>query len=157
MSYTPTEWKTGDVITADKLNNMESGIVNAGSGGGGGGVVTYTFTIKESTGGSFPPGVTAFDVVETDAVPSAVATNMLAGNLCVIKRRLQEEDEDTGEVTYGNWEFGVFNKMKDYNTSPTSLFLATDYNSGSLCKMIFQGDANSTDRPWVITCQPITQ
>lgn len=28
MSYTPTEWKTGDVITADKLNNMESGIVN---------------------------------------------------------------------------------------------------------------------------------
>lgn len=30
MSYTPTEWATGDVITADKLNNMESGIVNAG-------------------------------------------------------------------------------------------------------------------------------
>lgn len=27
MSYTPTNWKTGDVITADKLNNMESGIV----------------------------------------------------------------------------------------------------------------------------------
>lgn len=30
MSYTPTDWKTGDVITADKLNNMESGIANAG-------------------------------------------------------------------------------------------------------------------------------
>lgn len=28
MSYTPTEWKTGDVITAEKLNNMESGIVS---------------------------------------------------------------------------------------------------------------------------------
>lgn len=27
MSYTPTEWATGDVITADKLNNMEQGIV----------------------------------------------------------------------------------------------------------------------------------
>ena len=27
MSYTPTEWKTGDIITAEKLNNMESGIV----------------------------------------------------------------------------------------------------------------------------------
>ena len=27
MSYTPTEWATGDVITADKLNNMEDGIV----------------------------------------------------------------------------------------------------------------------------------
>ena len=29
MSYTPTEWKTGDVITAENLNNMESGILNA--------------------------------------------------------------------------------------------------------------------------------
>ena len=26
MGYTPTEWKAGDVITAEKLNNMESGI-----------------------------------------------------------------------------------------------------------------------------------
>ena len=26
MSYTPTEWQTGDTITAEKLNNMESGI-----------------------------------------------------------------------------------------------------------------------------------
>lgn len=29
MSYTPTNWSTGDVITAEKLNNMESGIENA--------------------------------------------------------------------------------------------------------------------------------
>ena len=28
MSYTPTTWATGDVITAEKLNNMENGIVN---------------------------------------------------------------------------------------------------------------------------------
>ena len=26
MNYTPTDWKTGDLITAEKLNNMESGI-----------------------------------------------------------------------------------------------------------------------------------
>ena len=30
MAYTPIDWKTGDVITADKLNNMESGIAGAG-------------------------------------------------------------------------------------------------------------------------------
>ena len=31
MSYTPTTWQTGDTITAEKLNNMESGIsANAG-------------------------------------------------------------------------------------------------------------------------------
>ena len=29
MSYTPTNWQTGDTITAEKLNNMESGIENA--------------------------------------------------------------------------------------------------------------------------------
>lgn len=29
MSYTPTEWQTGDTITAEKLNNMEQGIVGA--------------------------------------------------------------------------------------------------------------------------------
>lgn len=26
MSYTPTDWKTGDVITAEKLNNIEGGL-----------------------------------------------------------------------------------------------------------------------------------
>ena len=31
MAYTPTEWKTGDVITAPKLNNIEQGIVGAGN------------------------------------------------------------------------------------------------------------------------------
>lgn len=29
MSYTPTQWQTGDTITAEKLNNMERGIENA--------------------------------------------------------------------------------------------------------------------------------
>lgn len=29
MSYTPTTWQTGDTITAEKLNNMESGIAEA--------------------------------------------------------------------------------------------------------------------------------
>lgn len=29
MSYTPTTWQTGDTITAEALNNMESGIAGA--------------------------------------------------------------------------------------------------------------------------------
>ena len=29
MAYTPTEWKDGDVITAEKLNNIESGITES--------------------------------------------------------------------------------------------------------------------------------
>jgi hypothetical protein len=32
MSYTPTEWKNGDIITAAKMNNIEQGIVDAAGG-----------------------------------------------------------------------------------------------------------------------------
>lgn len=31
MSYTPTTWTTGDIITATKMNKIENGIANAGS------------------------------------------------------------------------------------------------------------------------------
>ena len=31
MSYTPTQWTTGDTITASALNKIEQGIANAGS------------------------------------------------------------------------------------------------------------------------------
>lgn len=30
MSYTPTEWKSGDTVTSAKLNKMEQGIANSG-------------------------------------------------------------------------------------------------------------------------------
>lgn len=32
MSYEPTNWKSGDVVTSSKLNKMEQGIANAGGG-----------------------------------------------------------------------------------------------------------------------------
>ena len=34
MSYEPTTWKSGDVVTSAKLNKIEQGIANAGGGGG---------------------------------------------------------------------------------------------------------------------------
>lgn len=33
MSYEPTNWKTGDVVTSAKLNKLENGVANAGVGG----------------------------------------------------------------------------------------------------------------------------
>lgn len=30
MSYTPTEWKSGDVVTSEKLNKLENGVAAAG-------------------------------------------------------------------------------------------------------------------------------
>lgn len=38
MSYTPTNWNTGDTITAAAMNKIENGIANAG---GASGLITY--------------------------------------------------------------------------------------------------------------------
>ena len=32
MSYTPTNWQTGDVVTSEKLNKLEDGVVAANGG-----------------------------------------------------------------------------------------------------------------------------
>lgn len=47
MSYTPTTWATGDIVTAEKLNNMESGISAASASGGG---LLVTMTVSQSGG-----------------------------------------------------------------------------------------------------------
>ena len=52
MSYTPTEWKSGDVITSEKLNNLEQGVASASGGGGTGGgalIVSYTDRTEDET------------------------------------------------------------------------------------------------------------
>ena len=41
MSYTPTNWETGDTITAEKLNKLEQGVANAGGSAGGGVLVVH--------------------------------------------------------------------------------------------------------------------
>lgn len=35
MSYTPTEWKNGDIITEEKLNKIQEGIENLSTSGSG--------------------------------------------------------------------------------------------------------------------------
>ena len=46
MSYTPTNWQTGDTVTAEKLNHMETGIGNAANPF----VVTLTPTALDYSG-----------------------------------------------------------------------------------------------------------
>ena len=43
MAYSPTEWKTGDVISAEKLNKLENGVAGGG-GGGSSGLFPITLT-----------------------------------------------------------------------------------------------------------------
>ena len=58
MSYTPTDWKTGDVITADKLNNIEQGIVNAGN------VEVFEFEVITDNDNQVVTDVTVQDVID---------------------------------------------------------------------------------------------
>ena len=48
MSYDPTTWKSGDVVTSAKLNKMEKGIEDANAGGSGGGATVVNVTETES-------------------------------------------------------------------------------------------------------------
>ena len=48
MSYTPTEWTTGDTITAEKLNKIEGGIEDASSNSGGSELFIVEFSIVDS-------------------------------------------------------------------------------------------------------------
>lgn len=55
MAYVKNEWATGDVITADKLNNIENGIENeqvgpAGAPGPAGNNVTAIALTTDATG-----------------------------------------------------------------------------------------------------------
>lgn len=45
MAYEPTNWKTGEVITAEKLNHMEDGIAS-------GGISVITITLTDAEGGT---------------------------------------------------------------------------------------------------------
>ena len=47
MGYTPTEWKSGDVVTSAKLNKLEQGV--AASGGGSAFIVHVTTVGATST------------------------------------------------------------------------------------------------------------
>lgn len=68
MSYEKHTWKNGEVITADKLNNIEEGI--SGGGSGGGSLVIHATTV---------------DLVETfDKTCAEVLEAFQSGSPCII-------------------------------------------------------------------------
>lgn len=55
MSYEPTNWKTGDVVTSAKLNKLEQGVAGGGSG-------VKVLTVSDIPG-TMQAGLTAQDFV----------------------------------------------------------------------------------------------
>ena len=54
MSYTPTTWQSGDVISSARLNKIEQGIVEASQSGGGGVVYVSVIDTGGTTSGGYP-------------------------------------------------------------------------------------------------------
>ena len=66
MAYTPTTWINGDVITAEKLNNMEGGIASANE------VLVFNFSLNGRT-------------VTTDCIAQDVVSAFNSGKVCLAK------------------------------------------------------------------------
>lgn len=72
MSYTPTEWKTGDIVTSTKLNKLEQGVANAG---GGGGLIEIGVTSTEDADTLQKTGQEILDYIEAGYLPYIRLTN----------------------------------------------------------------------------------
>jgi len=68
MAYEPTQWRSGDTITSERLNKMEQGIAGSGSGDAYVLHTTMTVTPAENEGGK--PTVTYSSVeLREDGLP----------------------------------------------------------------------------------------
>lgn len=103
MSYTPTTWANGDTITAEKMNNIEQGIVDA-SGGGSGSVVNVPITVESSGGATtFTLGLTWAEIDElTDA-------GAVLYHKCTAESAGLHNDLAAGNILYLNkvWLYGT--------------------------------------------------
>lgn len=70
MSYTPTEWKNGDVITAEKLNKLEEGVQEALSEDCG--VLVVTFTPDQNTLNVWVPNKTYAEILAAHNADKAI-------------------------------------------------------------------------------------
>ena len=105
MSYTPTEWKTGDIITAYKLNNMESGIVNAP------GVAVFEFEVITDNDNQ----------VVTDVTVAKVANAYKSGKLCVARIWAHTSEQTLEYSSKEDFIFGL-SQNTDVSTDRTTVF-----------------------------------
>lgn len=111
MAYTPTVWSNGDVITADKLNKLESGVANeqagpAGPAGSAATVAVGTVTTGEAgTDASVTNSGTESAAVLDFVIPKGAAgtngADGAAGAAGASIRAIELYTNETGGVTGG--------------------------------------------------------
>ena len=86
MSYTPHEWTTGETITAAKLNALENGAAEGGSG--------YDAVIRLDTDAS------------GNDMTSAITPSIVSGTFEALVAKIEENEPPVILVTYYNSFFG---------------------------------------------------
>ena len=109
MAYTPTEWETGDVITAEKLNKAEQGIAAASA---------FVCSIEFAS-------ATAATI---DQAYADIVAAIRAGRPVIFLN----DDAETGVITY----FTLLQALDEYQTDPNSVVLSGIYE-GNITKFSF--------------------
>lgn len=133
MSYVKTTWANGDVITADKLNNIENGIESAGSGGSGGGntfgLVIETIAMPNSAGlgkFAFVHEVNgAWEIIDTWSFEEVGASS---GDMLTVTASYPLPPESTGyKVVFydvsGTWSGAYITTEGDISESTMSVWI----------------------------------
>lgn len=96
MSYTPTQWENGDIVTAEKLNHMESGIQNSGA------LVLHINYV-----------VIGQETVTVDKTAGEIFEAAYSGReICAYRTQINPEDETQKYVEY--WTLTHAMKMDGY-------------------------------------------
>lgn len=119
MSYTPTNWKAGDVVTSAKLNKMEQGI----AAGGGIRIVHLTHLEDESS-----EGETVSPTMQLDITPNELR-EAFENEKLVVTFTSEDSAMSVGIIsavyledsTYGCMIFG--NGARFYSTDPDEYFI----------------------------------
>lgn len=95
MSYTPTTWVTGDIVTADKLNNLESGVLSVNGGGGGVEFITKTYNGATSTYSLDKTYNEISAMVEGGKLPVILYDNKSVGEINLVSTYYSDYEDET--------------------------------------------------------------
>lgn len=113
MSYTPTEWKTGDIVTSTKLNKLEQGVANAGPlmvnvTVTDNGDDTYTYTCDKTAGEMLTAASNGIVVLHTATDEGGVRVSWIS--------EAGYDDEDEPHYFFTDYDFNMFTatELTDY-------------------------------------------
>lgn len=139
MAYTKQTWTKGDVITAQKLNNIENGIESAEKGN----TVIINFTVGEpNQNPNGPSGQVLYDIETADKTPQEVYELMEQGYNCIAKVSINIAD--SVDTYYLQFKYTVIQEDNFDFIYADSMFYPLDSFSFYIFTLRGQYDGDST-------------